>query len=149
MRYLGIDYGARFIGIAVSDDTGHLAFPKCTIENTNTGVVRAVAELCKSEMVNHVVIGESVDRAGKRNPIAHHAQMFGDALHVLTGIPVSFEWEGYSSAQARSVRVADERMLGAPRGNIARKVKKTQARVDAHAAQIILQSFLDKHSKNP
>lgn len=142
---MGIDYGAKRIGIAISDAGGRLAFPHAIFENDQRGdVLRLLAALCKRESVAALVVGESKNSAGGHNSVHTDAKRFIALLSDLTELPVHFQWEGYTTAEARSTR----RPEGAARGDIARKTKQPRDRLDAHAAQIILQSFLDSISKS-
>lgn len=139
MKYMGIDFGSKRIGIAVSDDGGNLAFPY-GIQNNTPRVARDVSDLIQSLQVEAVVCGLSTDKNGEVNKIDAHAKEFVKHVQEITNVPVIYEWEGYSSGMARSVSRA-----GSPRGVVARKVAKPKdTRVDAHAAMLILQSYLDK-----
>ncbi|MFZ2593712.1 MAG: Holliday junction resolvase RuvX [Minisyncoccia bacterium] len=139
MKYMGIDFGSKRIGLAFSDLEGCLAFPHSIVKNT-PGIVRTIAELAVAHHVETIVCGYSTGRDGIPNAIDADAKKFTTHLTELTGLPVVFEWEGYSSGLARSVASA-----GAPRGVIARKQQKSKnTHIDAHAAMVILQSYLDK-----
>jgi putative Holliday junction resolvase len=145
MKYIGIDYGTKRIGIALSDDGGSIAFPKTILANDGKGgVIREIALLCARENVGGIVIGQSLGRDFSENALMKYARTFGEHAHALTGLPVVYEWEGYSTAAAKNAR----RPEGAARGDVARKTKQLTEHVDAHAAAIILQSFLDKHDKS-
>src|SRR3989338_982231 len=100
MRYLGMDYGSSKIGLALSDEAGVMGFPHSVVSNTP----RLLDELCafiKKENVGAVVIGESRNLAGGENPIAKHARIFGEQLAQSAGIPVFYESEVFTSAEAR------------------------------------------------
>ena len=129
MRYLGIDYGTKRIGIALSDEEGRIAYPKEVIPNSPKGEHRsaldAVAIICRRETVGAIVMGESRDYSGAPNAIWDDARKFGEELARTVEIPLFFEPEFLTSAQA-------ERIQG-----------KTPL-LDASAAAIILQSYLDR-----
>ena len=124
MRYLGIDYGAKKVGLALSDEGGTMGFPHAILPNT-PHLAEEVAALIERERVGAVVIGESRDLAGGENPIAAEARAFGDRLSGLAGVPVRYESEVFTSAEARRA---------APEG----------ALVDASAAALILTSYLSR-----
>jgi putative Holliday junction resolvase len=124
MRYLGIDYGARRIGIAVSDEAGSFAFPKETIPNDATSIDR-IQTLIKHESVGHIVIGDTRATNGVSNAITPEADAFAKSLESHSKVPVSRSWEAWSSIEASRF---------APKG---------REHDDASAAAIILQRFLD------
>ena len=133
MRYLGVDYGSKKIGLALSDEGGAMGFPHTIVHNTP----RLVDELCAltaKENVGAVVIGESRSLAGGENPIAKDARALGDALTARAGIPVFYESEVFTTAEARR----------APEKERKSRSPKVHARVDASAAALILTSYLSR-----
>lgn len=132
MRYLGIDYGSKRVGLALSDEAGTLGFPYRVVANTPR-LLNEVCELVARERVGAVVVGESRDFAGKENPIAKDARAFGDMIAERAGMSVFYELEVFTSAEARR-RPAKE-----PKSR-ARATKRTA--VDASAAALILTSYL-------
>ncbi len=128
-RILGIDYGAQRVGVALSDDGRSVAFPKTIFKNDGR-LLDALAELVEMEQVDHVVLGESDNPAGGMNTIVRRIRLFRAALEVRLGLPIELVSEAYSSAEARRAPEGGEAKLGAP--------------VDASAAAIILQSYLDR-----
>lgn len=124
MRYLGIDYGVKRVGVALSDEDGRIAFPHAVLKN-DANLLKEVMRIAADKKVNVVVIGESKDFGGKENRIARSAARFKNELETTLGKKVEYEPEFWSSMQA-------ERWQG-----------KTD-KLDASAAAIILQSFLDK-----
>lgn len=129
MRYLGIDYGTKHIGIAVSDEAGTMGFPHATLSRTPS-VSKDITLLCEKEGIGHIVIGESLQSDGTPNKLMEEIREFAGELRRYTGLPVSFEPEMYSSQEARR----------APSGE-----RDHRARVDAQAAALILTSFLSHH----
>lgn len=124
MKYIGIDYGTKRIGVALSDDGGMLAFPYRVIDNTQE-VFNELKSIIKEHDVSGIVVGESLDYSGKPNPVMEDIGRFASILEEKTGIAVRYEPEFLTSAQARHIQ-GDSHTL------------------DASAAAIILQSFLDK-----
>src|SRR4051812_42972693 len=100
MRYLGIDYGSKRVGLALSDEAGTMGFPHKILTNT-PDLLDTMAGLVENERVGGIVMGESRDLAGGENPIAKDARAFGVALGLRTGLPIYFESEIYTSAEAR------------------------------------------------
>lgn len=124
MRILGIDYGEKRVGLALSDETGSIAFPLAVIEN-NSMLLDTVRDVCEKEIVESVVMGESKNFAQKDNPIAEDARQFAEKIIRELKLNVYFEPEFLTSVEA-------ERIQG------------KNALHDASAAALILKSFLDR-----
>ncbi len=126
MKYLGVDYGSKRVGIAVSDENGRLAFPRMVMANTKTFVDEIVA-FVEKEGIEGIVLGESHDRNNIPNPIMKKIHAFADELRARTILPVFFVSEAYTSQEAKHIQGEN-------------------AMHDASAAAIILQSFLDREN---
>jgi putative Holliday junction resolvase len=125
MKLIGIDYGSKRVGVAVSSDDGTMAFPRTVLENSSK-LLEMVAAFCVSEGATGIVVGDSKNYAGENNPIMQKILPFAAGLEKLTNLPVRFEPEFLTSAEA-------ERIQG--KGKLH----------DASAAAILLQSYLEKH----
>ncbi|MEK7106088.1 MAG: Holliday junction resolvase RuvX, partial [Patescibacteria group bacterium] len=68
MKHLGIDYGSKRIGLAISDDGGTLAFPYKILAN-NMELIDSIHNICGEESISAIVLGESHDLSGKPNKI--------------------------------------------------------------------------------
>lgn len=123
MRYLGIDFGEKRVGIAVSDEEGKIAFPVVVLAN-DQNLLKNIVDLCMKNTVEVVIMGESRDFQGQINPIMWKIEGFKKQLEAI-GFKVFFEPEFLTSAQASQI-TGENKML------------------DASAAAIILQSYLDK-----
>lgn len=121
---LGIDYGTKRVGIALSDTSETLAFPREVLQNSSALVTDIVA-IVQKEKVNIIVLGYSADTKGNDNLIMPEIQSFKKDLEEKTAVPVVFEHEWFSSQEAT-------RFTGA------------NSMIDASAAAIILQRFLDR-----
>lgn len=126
MKFLGIDYGSKRIGIACSDESGTLAFPFRVVAN-DAGSVDAISAIVRTEGAGEIVLGESLAQDGSDNAIMEAVREFGEQLGRKANVPVSFEKEFFTSVEAR-------RMQGGGAG------------VDASAAALILQRYLDKRA---
>jgi len=124
MRYLGIDYGEKHIGIAVSDETGTLAFPFDTFSNSKT-LIDDIKKVVEEKGVGGIVMGESKDFQGKENPIMEKARVFAKVLGEATGLPVFFEPEFMTSVEARRFQGGGEK-------------------THSSASALILKSFLER-----
>jgi len=101
-KVLAIDYGSKRVGVAISDDTGTLAFPREVIKN-NKKLLERIESLCQKEKPNLIVIGESKNFKGSDNPIAKDAQVFAERLTRKTGLPVEFQEEFLTGSVRKSV----------------------------------------------
>lgn len=133
MRYLGIDYGTKKVGLALSDEAGTMGFPRDIITNTPR-LLDDVCVLIAKEQVGAVVIGESRDLSGADNPIAAEARALGKDISDKAGIPVFYESEVFTSAEARR----------APEKEGKTRSPKRRDAVDASAAALILTSYLSR-----
>lgn len=128
MRYLGIDYGAKRIGLALSDPRGQFAFPHETIPNDATTIDR-VREIVKREEVGAIIVGDARAANGEPNPVTQAAEDFIESLKTHVHTPVHVISEAWSSVEAGRF---------APKG---------AGHNDASAAAIILQRFLDSQGQ--
>lgn len=126
MKFLGIDYGTKNVGIAISDEDGVMAFPKDTLINTSY-LAEDILTIARNNEVRTVVLGESKDFYGQDNPIMKRITAFKEKLEE-GGVTVVYENELYSTQEAA-------------RG------QEDMPKNDASAATIILQSYLDKLKK--
>jgi putative pre-16S rRNA nuclease len=136
VRSLGIDFGTKRIGLALSDPEGRLAVPLRTVaRRDNRSALRDIAAIARREGVERLVVGEPVGLDGARGEAALRARRFGERLAELTGLPFEMVNESLTSVEAA------ERLRAAgvdPRRN--------PERLDAVAAQILLQEALDRRS---
>lgn len=130
MKYLGIDYGTKRIGIAVSDETGTLAFP-LEVVVAGPEALSKVAAFVKDKQAEKIIIGESRNFSGEANAVMEDIELFKKDLEELSGIPVEYYPEFLTSAQAAR-QGQDKRGEGG--------VEKS----DASAAALILQGYLDR-----
>lgn len=135
MRYLGIDYGKKRVGIALSDEEGTLAFPKTILKNEKS-LTREILDIVQKENVMEIVLGASFDEFGNPNEIMADIEKFKTLLEKESGLPVHFQKEAMTSVHARNFR--DEM-----RDDGRRRPQKNEA-IDASAAALILQRFLDR-----
>ena len=127
MRYLGIDFGEKRVGIAISDEDGKIAFPNVVLVNDGD-LIKNIVDLCMKNAVEVVVMGESRDYKGQINSIMWKIEGFKKQLEMV-GFKVVFEPEFMTSVQASQI-TGENKML------------------DASAAAIILQAYLNRETKN-
>lgn len=124
MRKMGIDFGSKNVGLAFTDESGSMAFPHGVLPN-NAGLFPAVLKLIKEKNVEEIVIGHSLDKAGKANKIHQAVESFILELTLELGIPIHLEPEQYSTQQAI-------------------RIQGKNSQTDAAAAAIILDSFITR-----
>jgi putative Holliday junction resolvase len=142
MKYLGIDYGTKRIGVAVSDDTGTLAFPLGLVAS-GEGALEEVLELARENGVETVVMGESRNFKGEANPLMEKIEKFKVALEAA-GKKVILEPEYMTSAAAEHQHTHSH---DAHTGRPTRKEAVSKEFLDSSAAALILQSFLDRRKQ--
>jgi putative Holliday junction resolvase len=132
-RVLGLDLGDVRIGVAISDPDRRLAVPLGTVHvGRPPGELRAIADLVAEHGVELVVVGEPISLDGTRGDRAAHAANFADALRAFVQVPVTLHDERLSTVEAeRSLR--DAGVSG----------RRRRAVIDAAAAQVVLQAWLD------
>ena len=141
MRFMGIDYGTKRIGVAISDENGVLAFPKEIVAN-DMQTFDKLRDIIGKEKVKEIVVGESVDFSGKLNALSGRIEVFILELQEKFELPVHKQKEFLTSVEARRY----ENLGGqARKSNAHSKLKQIKSgRVDAGAAALILQRYLDK-----
>lgn len=134
MRVLGIDFGERRIGVAISDPEGSYALPLSTLERSSDDqAIQEIAALAVREAVSGIVVGEPLRADGTAGEAARRARGFAAKLARKTGLPVETLDETLTSREA-DARLAE---AGVP---VARRREKR----DALAAQLLLQEALDR-----
>lgn len=126
MRYLGIDYGAKRIGLALSDRDGGFAFPHATIQNTATALAE-IMMVIEKEKVEGIVMGDTRASSNVANSITEQAEQFMADLEEKSGLVVRRVPELHSSIEA------------------SRYAPETSTHDDAAAAAILLQRFIEMH----
>ncbi len=139
MRILGVDYGHKRIGLALSDESGTIAQPLDYIDGGAVAKVsRELARLCDERKVGKIVVGVPLRLDGKPSEQTERTLAFIAELLRATTIPVAQWDERLTSVQA-------ERTL--LEGNVRRSERKQK--IDKLAAQIMLQSYLDATNPPP
>ena len=144
MRFLGIDYGTKRIGLAISDDNGQIAFPKEIVLN-DSNTFKTIGKIIEKEKINEIVIGESVDFSGKLNALSVRIEEFILDLKEKFEIPINKQKEFLTSVEAR--RGGNTKEILTQKQSHSRLKDKKRGRVDAGAAALILQRYLDRRSR--
>ena len=140
MKFLGIDYGTKRVGVSISDEGNTIAFPKEVIKN-DENVFKNILEIIASENIGEIVIGESLDQKGEKNKIFSKVEDFINKLSENTNVKIYKEKEFFTSFEAHD-RQGKERFADRKT-----KINKTE-NLDSKAAAVILQRYLDRKNIN-
>jgi len=139
MRTLGIDFGERRIGLALSDPEGRYAVPLTTLERSDDRTaVREIADVVAREEVAALVLGDPVNVDGRRGDASERVRRFAAKLAQATGLQPVLVPETLTTVAAR------ERLEAA-----GVDVRRHPERLDATAAQILLEEALTRPRPEP
>ena len=131
MRILGLDLGERRIGVALSDPSGWLATPLTVLScSSRKAELAAIEELVHQHQVERVIVGYPLSLNGRVGPQAQRVQKYVSQIRKRLPVPVILWDERLSTAQA-------ERLIHEAGKRVRRE------RIDAAAAAVILQSYLN------
>jgi len=139
MRILGIDYGRRRIGLALSDEGETLASPLQTHirGRSKTRDIASLVSLIKKGQVMAIVVGLPLNMDGSRGEMAQEAAAFAAHIGQASGVPVELFDERLTSQEAERVLLE---------ADLSRQKRKTLR--DSLAAVLILQGYLDRRNTN-
>jgi putative pre-16S rRNA nuclease len=133
MRLIGLDVGEARIGVAVSDPTGFLASARVVLaRRPEDAALKALQQLVVEEEAEAIIVGLPRSLSGELHGQAALVQAFAESLRKQVSVPIHFWDERLSTVAAER----EMRASGAKRD-------KRRAMIDAVAAAIILQSYLD------
>lgn len=133
MRTLGLDVGKRRIGVAVSDPLGMIARPVETLRSVSLNVdIARITEIARELEAEVIVVGDPLHMSGDVGAMSNRAHKFGAMLEEVSGIPVAYCDERLTTVEAQ--RILQD--AGVP-------PKKVREQIDAMAAAVILQSYLN------
>ena len=138
-RILGIDFGTTRIGLSLSDPLQIIAQPFTTLENKK-GVIERICETAQHEDVGLIVVGMPLNLKGEKGKKAVEVEKFVDDLREATEIEILYWDERFTTSIAHQTLLT----MGTKRGE--RRTNK--GRVDAMAAAIMLQGFLDSRKRS-
>ncbi len=130
MHFLGIDYGTKRVGVAIAHEPSNIATPLTVLwiaHETPETIAHKIAELARKHTINTIVIGESKDFQGVDNPVMKKARMCAEFLakELTDTARIVFEPEFLTTQQAQ-------------------RIQGDHSLIDASAAALILQSYLDR-----
>lgn len=124
MRFLGIDYGAKRTGVAMSDEDGKMAFPYAVLKSGGN-LAKEIKDICEKEKIKKIILGLPLDLKNMPTHNTKPVLEFEKKLENTAKIPIILEKEFYTTKEA-------ERTQG--------KIKN----IDASAAALILKYYFDK-----
>jgi len=124
MRKLGIDYGTKKVGLALTDEAGNMAFPHAVIPN-DAQLLDAIEALIAEKQVTEIIIGHSLNLDGSPNAVQTDIESFMADVTLRVPVPMHLEPEQLTSQQAAAVTGKNDQ-------------------IDASAAAIILNTWLQK-----
>lgn len=127
-KILGIDFGSVRVGLAVSNDDQTIAFPRAVIESSEEVFIPYIKSILEEDNISHVVIGLPLSFEGEDTKITGKVRVFAETIEEKFGLPIIFQNEVLSSKMAKQ-HITDRKLL------------------DARAAALILQSYLDKNTR--
>ncbi len=139
LRVLGLDVGERRVGVSIGDPTGLLATPLTTITRSSLDLdIASILDLARENEAAEIVVGMPLSLSSEVGPQARATRHFIRALSERTDIPVK-RWD-----ERFSTREAERRLQEA-----GVKPSRDKGRLDAAAATVILQSYLDSRRRSP
>ena len=136
MRIIGLDYGTKTVGVALSDELGITAQPLMTIERERATKLRQtlarIGEICEEYEVGLIVLGYPKNMNNTEGERAEATRSFKEDLERRTGLPVELVDERLSTVESERILMAS---------GVRRENRKTF--VDKMAAAVILQTYLD------
>jgi len=140
VRVMALDLGTRRVGVAVCDPSGILASPHGVVERSGDDAAdrAAIAALVEELDVERVVVGLPLSLDGTDGPAARAARIEADALRDVLPVPVE-------TSDERLTTVTAHRALA----DAGRRSRQRRSLVDAGAAAVLLQSWLDARRSRP
>jgi putative Holliday junction resolvase len=139
MRILGVDYGQKRVGLAISDEMGTIAQSvDYVVGGSDKKVIEEVLRVAKERAVGKIVVGVPVRMNGTPSPQTGRTLQFVTTLKQSTPLPIEPWDERLTSVQAERVLIE---------GNVRRKDRREK--IDKLAAQLMLQSYLDAINPPP
>jgi putative Holliday junction resolvase len=134
-RLLGVDFGTKRVGLAISTPDRTIASPLSIYHRRNESLdARSYQSLIEDYRIVGIVVGLPIHVSGEESQKSWEARKYGNWMATISGLPIEFWDERYTSA------VAEEYLLGA---DLTRQQRKQ--RLDMVAAQIMLQAYLEFH----
>jgi len=133
-RILAVDWGEKRIGVAISDETQTLARPyKLIVSGSKKENAKKIEKIAYTNKITEIIIGVTYDQMGELSPSGRRAARLAEAIRKMTSSEVKLYDESGSTKMAKNFKI----ITGVNR-------KKRKGHLDAEAAAIILQDYLDR-----
>ncbi len=133
-KLLGIDYGERRIGLAISSEDHNYVFTYSTVDTNKTiDYIEAIGRICKEEKIQGIIVGMPLDQHGQSSKIGREVEKFISQIGNTVTIPIHTEDERFSSNRAAQLMK-----------EAGKKEKHAKSSIDQEAAKLILQSYIEK-----
>ncbi len=127
MKMLGVDYGLKRVGIAMTDQSGFFAMPHSVLDNNNK-LIGEIVKICRENNIGKIIVGLSLNYKMEPNFLMENINNFVKRLSQKTGTEIVLENETLTTAEAARIQ-----------GNT--------VQIDASSAALILKSYIDRHEK--
>jgi putative holliday junction resolvase len=132
-RLLALDVGEKRVGVAICDETQTLARPLLTLNRASKQEDFAkIAALCREHAIEKVIVGLPKTLRGEEGPQAQKVRRYAAELQAALDLPIDFWDERYSTVDAHDL--------------IIKRTLTRKSEIDAIAAAVILQDYLDGHN---
>jgi putative Holliday junction resolvase len=136
MKLIGVDYGRRRTGLAVTDETGTIVRGLATIDRKKHGDPKAaLAAVIRDERPDAVVFGLPLDAEGRDTAMSLEVRCFAEAVRKQTGLPVYFVDESLTSKEAAELLLFRKK-----------KTRRDKSAADRIAACLILEEFIKENN---
>ncbi len=132
---MGIDFGERRIGIALTDPLQIIAYPYKTIDTKNSNFVEEIKNIAIKQEVEKIIIGLPINVQGEDSVKCKKIREFAQMLNAKTHISFAFQDESFSSYEAQRIFHQS-----------GKKLKGNKEQIDKISASIILQSYLKEQN---
>ncbi|MFC1809909.1 Holliday junction resolvase RuvX [Patescibacteria group bacterium] len=134
-KILGLDWGAKRIGVAVSDEERQMAFGRTSIENkSNEFIISEIKLICDAENIREIVLGYPLNMEGNKTKTTKKVEAFGALLSQKLQITIKYQDERLTSVESDSIITS-----------LDMKKDKRKKESDIIAASLILKNYLDLH----
>ncbi len=151
MKYLGVDYGLKKIGISISDLDGKIAFPKdiLFVDKKQGNHIKYIQNIAKIENIKDIIIGKSLNLNGQDNPIEKDIKEFIHNLNKDNLFNIHRIDERFTTSMINSENRFNfqKKQNSKNFSKNAKTIRESTKKDDAKVAALILQNFLDSKSK--
>ena len=135
-KILGIDFGKKRIGLAITDSQKVISFPLKTIEKRE--IFNFLESFLKTENIESIILGDSKTEKNKPNELMKDVKSFSEKIKIKFNIPVYFVDERFTSKIAFKIIIDS---------NIKKMKRRDKSLIDKVSASLILETYLKRNKK--